>query len=307
MLGAVYGASSLSVFLLAGVIGYVFSKGFRVVSLRFFTSVTSSFRGTVGIAGNLVNTLYIVCITLLIAVPVGIGAAVYLDEYAAPGRLVRLTAFAVETLAGIPSVIFGLFGMTFFGGTLGLGYSLLNGSLTLAIMILPLIVKNTQDALRAVPAGYREAALGMGAGKWYMIRTVLLPSAMPGIWTGVVLAVGRITVESAALIFTAGSARMLPGTAGGGWDMISRALGKTLESGGTLAVELYLQMLNGRYELAFGIACVLIFLLLGINILIKTVKARYGRMTCPKRKTVRCGPEAEAADWGKDEAGAEAV
>ena len=216
-----------------------------------------------GIAGSLVNTLYIILLTLLIAVPIGTGAAIYLNEYEKPGRIVRLIEFSTETLAGIPSVIFGLFGMTFFGGVLGMGYSLLNGALTLALMVLPLIVRNTQRALRTVPEGYRYGALGLGVGKWHLIRTILLPSARPGILTGIILAVGRIVGESAALLFTAGSARLLPRLGGG--------FGKILESGGTLAVELYLQMQNGEYEAAFGIGCVLMLLALFLNLLIRLV------------------------------------
>lgn len=271
---AIYGASSLSVFLLAGIVGYVFSKGFRILSLRFFASVTSPFRGTVGIAGNLLNTLYMVGVTLFVGAPIGIGAAVYLNEYARPGRLTDLIAFAIETLAGIPSVIFGLFGMAFFGETLGLGYSLLNGALTLSLMILPLIVKNTQEALRAVPDGYRWGALGMGAPKWHMVWTILLPSAMPGIWTGVILAAGRIVGESAALLFTAGSARALPGMTGDFRERILGLWGKAFESGGTLAVELYLQVQNGEYEIAFGIGCVLILVVFCMNMAIKATCRR---------------------------------
>jgi len=274
VLAVLYGASSLSIFLLLGIIGYVFFKGFRVLSLRFFTSVTSQLKGTVGIAGNLVNTLYLVVLTLVIAIPVGIGAAVYLNEYARPGRLVNAVEFATETLAGIPSILFGLFGMVFFGNILGLKYSLLNGAMTLTLMILPLIVRNTQEALRTVPDGYRTGALGMGAAKWYMIRTVLLPSAAPGILTGVVLAVGRIVGESAALLFTAGSARMLPRLGNGPGRDLAALWEKMWDSGGTLTVELYLQMQNGEYELAFGIGCVLIIFVLVVNLLLKIVVNR---------------------------------
>ena len=192
MLAAVYGAAYFSMFLLLGIIGYIFSRGFRMLSLRFFTSVTSAWRGTVGIGGSLVNTLYIIVLTLAVAVPVGVGAAVYLNEYAQPGILVLSIEFATETLAGIPSVIFGLFGMVLFVDVLGMGYSLLSGAATLALMVLPLIVRNTQRALRTVPEGYRNGALGLGAPKWHLIRTILLPSAMPGILSGLVLAVGRI-------------------------------------------------------------------------------------------------------------------
>ncbi len=269
LLSAIYGAASLSVFLLVGIIGYLFWKGFRVFSIRFFTSVTNSLKGTMGIAGNLVNTLYIVVMTLLIAIPVGVGAAIYMSEYAKQGRLTQIFSFATELLAGIPSVLFGLFGMVFFGGVMGLGYSLLNGALTMTLMLLPLIVRNTQEALRNVPDSYRNGAIGMGADKWHMIRTVLLPSAAPGILTGVILAVGRIVGESTALIFTAGSARMLPRLGREIGENIVRLWEKVWDSGGTLTVELYLRMQNGEYELAFGIGCVLLILVLLINMLLK--------------------------------------
>lgn len=270
LLAAIYGASYLSLFLLLGMIGYVFSRGFGVLSLGFFTSVTSLLKGTRGIGGNLVNTLYIILLTLLAAVPIGVGAGIYLNEYAGRGRTVRLIEFAIQTLAGIPSVIFGLFGMVFFGNVLGLGYSLLSGSLTLSLMVLPLIVRNTQTALRTVPENYRQGALGLGAGKGYLIRTILLPGARSGILTGIVLAVGRIVGESAALLFTAGSAGMLPGP--------GKLISKIFASGGTLTVELYLQMQNGEYEMAFGIGCVLIILTVLVNSLLKLLcRCRKGR------------------------------
>ena len=261
ILGMIYLAAFLSVILLAGLIGYVFVRGIPTVGWSFLTTVSSIIRGTVGIAGNIVNTLYIVVLTLLIAVPVGVGAAVWLNEYARRGRLVRLIEFALETLAGIPSIVFGLFGMMFFGTTLGLGYSILTGALTLTIMVLPLITRKTQVALQAVPDGYREGALGMGAGKWYMIRTVLLPTASSGILTGVVLAVGRIVGESAALLFTAGSGYLLP----------RRGMGlvrKIMESGGTLTVQMYLSMSKGQYDVAFGIAVVLLCIVMLINLIV---------------------------------------
>lgn len=277
LMAFVYGAACLTVFLLLGIVGYVFFRGFRHLSLGFFTTVTSMLQGTAGIAGNLVNTLYITLLTLLIAVPAGVGGAVYLNEYARPGKLKRLMESATEILAGIPSVVFGLFGLFFFGNVLGLGYSILNGALTLTLMILPLIVKNTGEALRNIPEGYRRGALGMGAAKWYMIRTVLLPAAKPGILTGIILAAGRIVGESAALLFTAGSARLLPGLTGSpGKDF--RILGrKALEPGGTLAVELYLQMEKGEYGTAFGIGCVLILMALLMNLLLKLLVGRGGR------------------------------
>ena len=204
--GAICLCAFFSVALLAVLLGYVLVRGIGVVNWQFLTTVTSVLKGTVGIAGNLLNTLLIVLLTMLIATPLGVGAAVYLNEYARPGKLVSAIEFATETLSGIPSIIFGLFGSMFFGETLGLGYSLLTGSLTLILMVLPLLTRNTQEALKTVPDSYRTGALGLGAGKWYMIRTVLLPSATPGILTGAILAIGRIVGESAALLFTAGSA-----------------------------------------------------------------------------------------------------
>ncbi len=281
LLAAIYGAASIAVLLLLGIIAYVFFKGFRVLSLEFLTTVTSSLKGTVGIAGNLVNTIYIIGITLLLATPVGVGGAIYLNEYAKPGKLVRLIEFTTEILSGIPSVIFGLFGMVFFGDSLGLGYSLLSGSLTLTLMVLPLIVRNTQEALRTVPDSYRNGALGLGAAKWHMIRTIMLPCAKPGILTGVILAVGRIVGESAALLFTAGSARLLPRLAAGDslWNNARRLGEKVLDSGGTLTIELYLQMQNGEYETAFGIGCVLIVIVLLLNLLLKLItgEKKYGK------------------------------
>ena len=277
LMAAVYGAASISVLLLLGIIGYMFFKGFRIVTWNFLTTVSSTLKKTAGIAGNIVNTLYIVVLTLLVATPIGVGAAIYLKEYARPGRLVRLIEFTTETLSGIPSVIFGLFGMVFFGEVLGLGYSLLTGSFTLTLMILPLIIRNTQEALRTVPDSYRSGALGMGASKWYMIRTILLPSAMPGVLTGVILAVGRIVGESAALLFTAGSGRLLPKLNGDLHHDLEKLSGKVLESGGTLTVELYLQMQDGKYETAFGIGCVLIIIVLCINLSMKLIAGRIRR------------------------------
>lgn len=273
MMGMIYLAAFLSVILLSGIIVYVFVRGLPTVNWSFLTTVTSILQGTVGIAGNIVNTLYIVALTLMIAVPAGVGAAVWLNEYAGRGRVVRLIEFALETLAGIPSIVFGLFGMMFFGTTLGLGYSILTGALTLTIMVLPLITRNTQEALRAVPDGYREGALGMGAGKWYMIRTMLLPAAMSGILTGVILAVGRIVGESAALLFTAGSGYMLPKK---GMGLIR----KIMESGGTLTVQMYLSMSKAQYDAAFGIAAVLLCIVMLINLIVSRMARFMGRYGC---------------------------
>ncbi len=267
-------SAGFSVMLLLGIIGYVMGKGIGRVNLQFLTTVTSTLKGTVGIAGNIINTIYVIVITLLISTPVGIGSAIYLNEYAKPGKLVRVIEFTTETLSGIPSIIFGLFGMVFFGNIFGLGYSIMTGSLTLAIMVLPLITRNTQEALKTVPDSYRSGALGIGATKWYMIRTVLLPTAMPGVITGVILAIGRIVGESAALLFTAGSGYLLPKTGEG-------YLNKIMESGGTLTIQLYLSMAKAEYDVAFGIAVVLLFIVLFINLLTKYLA---GKLDVIKRK-----------------------
>lgn len=261
--------SLFAVLLLVFIIVYVLSKGLRSVTPGFLTTVTSARRGTVGIAGNIVNTLLIIIVTMLIATPVGVGAAIYLNEYAKPGKLVSLIEFTTEVLSGIPSIIFGLFGMMFFGETLGLGYSILTGSLTLILMVLPLITRNTQEALKTVPDGYRNGAIGLGAGKWYMIRTILIPSAMPGIITGVILAIGRIVGESAALLFTAGSAKLLPKGILGIFD-------KLFQSGGTLTIQLYLSATSeGDFDSAFGIAVVLLVIVLVINLITKALTKRF--------------------------------
>ena len=268
LLTLIYVSAFIAVGLLLGIIGYVFYRGIGQVNIGFLLNVQSPTKGIMGIAGNIVNTLYIVVLTLLVTVPVGVGAAIYLNEYAKPGRLVKIVEFTIETLTGIPSIIFGLFGNVFFGEVLGLGYSMLTGAFTLTIMVLPLIARNTQEALRTVPQGYRNGALGIGATKWYMIRTILLPCAMPGIVTGVILAIGRIVGESAALLFTAGSGFYLPK---GGMGQIR----KLFESGGTMTIELYLQMAKGKYDVAFGIACVLLILVLLLNLLAKVVAKKF--------------------------------
>ena len=265
--GCIYLSAAIAVSVLLMIICYVTVRGIGSVSLEFLTTVTSARKGTVGIAGNIVNTLYIIVITLVIATPIGVGSAIYLNEYAKPGKIVRIIEFTTETLSGIPSIIFGLFGSVFFGTTLHLGYSLLTGALTLSLMILQLITRNTQEALRTVPDSYRSGALGMGATKWHMIRTILLPSAMPGIITGVILAIGRIVGESAALLFTAGSGYLLPKA--GGW------LSKILQPGGTLTIQLYLSSSKAEYNVAFGIAFVLLVIVLCINFLTKYLAKRF--------------------------------
>ncbi len=265
----IYACSAFSVLLLLLIIVYVMIKGVSAVNWSFLASVTSVLKGTVGVAGNIVNTLIIIVITMLIATPVGVGSAIYLNEYAKPGKIVTIIEYATETLSGIPSIIFGLFGMMFFGEGLGLGYSLLTGSLTLIIMVLPLITRNTQEALKTVPNTYRNGAIGLGSGKWHMIRTILIPSAMPGIITGAILAIGRIVGESAALLFTAGSAKLLPK----GLEGLVR---KPFQSGGTLTIQMYLSATSeGDFKTAFGIAVLLLIIVLGINLGTKSLTKHF--------------------------------
>lgn len=247
----IYFCAALSVSILLLIIGLVLVRGLPNLSWQLVSTVSSAISGTFGIFGNIVNTLYIIVITLLIVTPIGVGGAIYLTEYAKGGKLVRAIEFTIETLSGIPSIIFGLFGMVFFGNTLGLKFSILTGALTLSLMILPIITSSTQVALKGVPESYRSGAIGMGATKWYMIRTVILPSALPGIVTGIVLGVGRIVGESAALLFTAGSSYY-----------VARNI---FQSGGTLTIQLYLSMSNARYDEAFAIAFVLIVLVFVLN------------------------------------------
>ena len=261
----IYLAAGVAIALLVGIMGYVFVRGLPQVSWQLLSTVQSSLKGTFGILGNIINTIYIIVITLIIAAPIGIGSAIYLNEYAKPGKLVRTIEFTTEILSGIPSIIFGLFGMVFFGMTLKLGYSVLSGSFTLTLMVLPLITRNTQEALKTVPDSYRSGALGIGATKWYMIRTILLPSAAPGILTGVILSIGRIVGESAALLFTAGSGFQLP----------KNLFGKLFESSGTLTIQLYLSMQKAKYDQAFGIAVVLLIIVLGINLLTRFLTNRF--------------------------------
>lgn len=262
--GCVYFCSALTVAILAAMLIYIVIRGVPQISWTFLTSQPSSLKGVYGILPSIINTLYIIAITLLIATPVGVGAAIYLNEYAGTSRklkpVVRFIEFTVETLSGIPSIIYGLFGAIFFGESLHLGYSILTGSLTLTIMVLPVVIRTTQEALKTVPQSFREGALGCGATKWYMIRTIILPSSYSGIITAVILAIGRIVGESAALIFTAGAATNLPKN----W------LSHPLSSGATLTVQMYFGVSNGKYvDEGFGIALVLMIIVLCINMLTK--------------------------------------
>lgn len=265
----IYLSAALAVLILLGILVYVLVQGLPSISWEFLSTVPSFLNNTFGALGNIVNTLYIIIITLLISTPLGIGAAIYLNEYAKPGKIVKLIEFTTETLSGIPSIIYGLFGMVFFGSTLHLDYSILCGSLTLTIMILPIITRTTQEALKTVPESYRQGALGIGATKWYMIRTIILPSALPGVITAVILSIGRIVGESAALIFTAGNGTSLPN------GSLAGVVEHTTNAGGTLAVQLYLEMSNAAFDNAFGLALVLVVVVLIINLLTKVLSNRF--------------------------------
>ena len=251
-----YLAAGITAALLVFLIGYIFIKGLPNITWELLTTASSTLKGTTGILPNLVNTLYIIVLTLIVVLPLGVGAAVYLTEYARNKRLVNLISFATETLAGIPSILYGLVGMLFFTELCGLKSCLLAGALTLAIMTLPTIIRTTQESLKTVPQSYREGALGLGAGKWHMIRTVVLPNAVDGIVTGCILAVGRIVGESAALLFTAGFGTVL------------YSFGEALNnSSATLTVALYLYANErGRTDIAFAIAAILMILTLVINL-----------------------------------------
>ena len=260
-----YFCAILTCALLVFVIGYIFINGLPHISWEFLTSETSYIKDTIGILPNILNTVYIVVVTLIFILPLGVGAAIYLTEYARNRRLVGILEFATETLTGIPSIIFGLVGMLFFCQFMGLKASLLAGSLTLVIMTLPTIVRTTQEALKTVPQSYREAALGLGAGKWRMIRTVVLPSSVDGIVTGCILSIGRIVGESAALLFTAGMGMALNDFFGS-FDQFIHSSGASL----TVALYVYAKE-RAEFDVAFAIAAILMLLTLVINLTAKLV------------------------------------
>lgn len=248
--------AGLTCALLAFLIGYIFYRGLGNISWELLTSQTSYIKDTIGILPNILNTFYIIIVAMVIVLPLGVGAAIYLTEYAANRRLVSVIEFATETLTGIPSIIFGLVGMLFFLQMLGWQAGIKAGGLTLVIMVLPTIVRTTQESLKTVPQSYREGALGLGAGKWHMVRTVVLPNAVDGIVTGCILAVGRIVGESAALLFTAGFGLVL-----------NSFWGAMESSSATLTVALYVYA-NERGEtgVAFAIAAILMILTFLINL-----------------------------------------
>ena len=256
MRGLLYLSAGITCLLLLFLIGYILYRGLPNLNWTFLTSQESVLRGTDGIMPAIQNTLYVIVVTLIFILPLGVGAAVYLTEYAKNKKLVAAIEFATETLTGIPSIIFGLVGMLFFIQMMGLKTGVLAGGLTLVVMILPTIVRTTQESLKTVPDSYREGALAMGAGKWHMVRTVVLPNAVDGIVTGCILAVGRIVGESAALLYTAG------------FGLVLNNFVTALESSSaTLTVALYVYASErGETDIAFAIATILMLLTLVINL-----------------------------------------
>ena len=258
-----YLATAITAGLTLFLAGYVLVKGIPALSWNFLTTKPSYLSGNIGILPDILNTLYIVIATLIIVIPLGVGAAVYLTEYAGNQKLVSIIEYAAEALSGIPSIIYGLVGMLMFAGTFGT--SLMAGALTLVIMNLPTILRNTQESLKTVPQSYREGAFGLGAGKWRVVRTVVLPSCVDGVITGCILSVGRILGESAALLFTAGFAHALNGF----WNGLHSA-------GATLTVALYVYAKEqGEFQVAFGIAAILLVLSFGINLAAGAVTRHY--------------------------------
>ena len=235
--------------------GYILFRGVPNITLELLSTSPSYLTEKIGILPDIMNTLYIIIATLLIVIPLGVGAAIYLTEYAKNKKLVGVIEYAAETLSGIPSIIYGLVGMLFFCQFMNLKTSLLSGALTLVIMNLPTVMRTTQESLKTVPQSYREGAFGLGAGKWRVIRTVVLPGCVDGVITGCILSVGRILGESAALLFTAGFAHTLNGFFEG-----------LLGSGSTLTVALYVYAKEqGEFEVAFAVAAILMIMTLIIN------------------------------------------
>lgn len=264
----VYLCALVTVGLLLILIGYIFYRGVPHITWELLSTSPSYRNGTIGILPNILNTMYIILLTLLIALPVGVGAAVYLTEYATNRRFIAMVEFTTETLAGIPSIIYGLVGMLFFARQLGFKVSLLSGTLTMVIVILPTVVRTTQESLKTVPVSYREGALGLGSTKWHMIRTIVLPSSIDGIITGCILSVGRIVGESAALLWTAGM-----GTA-----IASNIFTAYQTGGGTLSVALYMYASErAEFDVAFAIAVVLLVMVLIINAGARLTQARLRR------------------------------
>ena len=261
MRALIYIAAAIVVALLIFLLGYILYRGLPNLTLEFLTSEESVVRDIQGIGPAIVNTIYVIIATLIVVLPLGVGSAIYLTEYATNHKLVSAIEFATETLAGIPSIIYALVGVLVFAESLRLGKTLIAGALTLVIMTLPTVIRTTQESLKTVPQSYREGSLGLGAGKWHMIRTVVLPSSIDGIVTGCILAIGRIVGESAVLLYTVGMSMSMQNFFRNGLESFFSA------SGSTLSVALYVYAkVRADFDLAFSVAVVLIIITLVINL-----------------------------------------
>ena len=260
----IYIAAALVVALLVFLLGYILYRGLPNLTWEFLTSEESVMKDIQGIGPAILNTLYVIIATLIVVLPLGVGSAIYLTEYATNHKLVSAIEFATETLAGIPSIIYALVGVLVFAESLRLGKTLIAGSLTLVIMVLPTVIRTTQESLKTVPQSYREGSLGLGSGKWHMIRTVVLPSSIDGIVTGCILAIGRIVGESAVLLYTVGMSMQMQDFFRNGLESFFSA------SGSTLSVALYVYAkVRADFDLAFSVAVVLIIITLVINLAAK--------------------------------------
>ena len=261
MRALIYIAAAIVVALLIFLLGYILYQGLPNLTPQFLTSEESVVRDIQGIGPAIVNTIYVIIATLIVVLPLGVGSAIYLTEYATNHKLVSAIEFATETLAGIPSIIYALVGVLVFAESLRLGKTLIAGALTLVIMTLPTVIRTTQESLKTVPQSYREGSLGLGAGKWHMIRTVVLPSSIDGIVTGCILAIGRIVGESAVLLYTVGMSMSMQNFFRNGLESFFSA------SGSTLSVALYVYAkVRADFDLAFSVAVVLIVITLVINL-----------------------------------------
>lgn len=268
----IYTFTALVFVMVAFFVVYIIYKGLPTLSFKFLTTAPNPVEQTIGILPSMINTIYIILMAVVIAVPLGVGGAIYLTEYVKSRQLIRIIEFTTETLSGIPSIIFGVFGYLFFCYFLNLKVSLIAGALTLTIIVLPTIIRTTGEALKAVPGSYREAALGIGATKWFMIRTVLLPSASRGILTSIILAVGRIIGESAALLLVAGGSAMYMPRG----NFVQQLMG----SGATLSVELYRYAYSrGENEIGFSIAAILLIIAIILNVAIKLINKKLSEGT----------------------------
>lgn len=267
MKALMYLSAAITAALVIYLIVYVCSKGLPNVTWQLISTKPSYLTGTIGILPDILNTVFILILTLLIVLPVGVGAAVYLTEYAKNRRLVAVIEYAAETLSAIPSIIYGLVGMLFFCEFLGMQTSLTAGALTLVVMNLPTVMRVTQESLRTVPQSWRDGAFGLGAGKWRVIRTIVLPNCISGVVTGCILSAGRILGESAALLFTAGFAHSL-----------YTLPGYFKSPGATLTVALYVYAKEqGEFQVAFAIAAILMVLTLAVNLLAAAVGRHFAR------------------------------